>query len=582
VIWTVGLMLAGRYRLDAALGASNPASVWAATHLPSGRRVAIRRLPAPPDLPRQALAPLVAELHDAVVVDHLNVARVYEVVEGAAEAPLVVSELLRGETLAQKLASRARLSDRETASLLLPVVSAVGTAHARGVVHGRLSASGVFVCSERGAPDTVKLLDFGLARWAAAAAPAPPQSVRAGALPSARRGSAYAPPEQAIVGRAIDHRADTWALGIILYQCLSGLEVDAFVPAQDPLTLALAPFVPIEQRTPGLPAELVDIVAHLLVADPDHRAQNVIELFRVLSQLADRPSPSFGWPGSERRITVLTQRAVSVVPPAPAPAPRIIPARRPTNWRSLAVVASAVAVLELVAIVVLLARERREPARVLQVADVAPARAETTMALRAGPSRLVLDDFEDGDGVPLAPVFGNWQSFTVNPAGRALELRLGAGHQSGGSAEMSFLLEHLAEGKLGHAGAGLRTSARSGSVDLAQFTRVSFAHQHAAMSTPGLECQRAAEFVIFVTCRSLGQERAPQFELPVKMSESWAVSSIDLRDLREVGVTLPRATNLRACLTAADSFGFRADASPDTETGGCDSGLLWVDDITFQ
>src|SRR5688572_15609315 len=141
-------MLAGRYRLDAALGTSNPASVWAATHLPSGRKVAIRRLPTASGLPPQALAPLVAELHDAVVVDHPNVARVYEVIEGVAEAPLVVSELLRGETLAQLLAQRPLLSAREVASLLLPVVSAIGTAHARGVVHGRLSASSVFVCSE--------------------------------------------------------------------------------------------------------------------------------------------------------------------------------------------------------------------------------------------------------------------------------------------------------------------------------------------------------------------------------------------------------------------------------------------------
>jgi eukaryotic-like serine/threonine-protein kinase len=571
-------MLAGRYRLEAALGTQSPASVWAATHLPSGRKVAIRRLPTAAGLPPQVLAPLVAELHDAVVVDHPSSARVFEVVEGVADAPLVVSELLRGETLAQLLAQRPQLSAREVASLLLPVVSAVGTAHARGIVHGRLSASSVFICNESGAQDAVKVLDFGLAKWAAAAQRAP-QSSRSGALVPVQRGSAYAPPEQAIVGRAIDHRADTWALGIILYQCLSGLDVEAFVPRQDPLTLVLEPFVPIEQRTPGLPAELADIIAHLLVADPDHRAQNVIELFRVLSPLADRPSPSFGWPGSERRITVLTQRAVTVAPPAPAQP--VIVHRRPVNWRTLALSASAFAVLELIVIAGLLVRERDDSPRVLQVVDATPARAET-LALRAAAPRLALDDFEDGDGVPLAPLFGNWQSFTVNPAGRALELKLGEGHESGGSAEMSFLLERLAGSKVGRAGAGLRTSAREGSVDLSQFARLSFAHRHASMSTPGLECQGTSEFVVFLTCRALGQERVPQFEHSVSSSESWALVSIDLRDLREVGAALPRATNLKACLGAVDSFGFRADVSPNTETGGCDSGMLWVDDITFQ
>lgn len=571
-------MLAGRYRLDAALGTSNPASVWAATHLPSGRKVAIRRLPAAAGLPPQALAPLVAELHDAVVVDHPSAARVYEVVEGVADAPLVVSELLRGETLAQLLAQRPQLSVREAASLLVPVVSAVGTAHARGIVHGRLSASSVFVCSEVGAQDSVKVLDFGLAKWAAAAQAAP-QSSRAGALVPAQRGSAYAPPEQAIAGRAIDHRADTWALGIILYQCLSGLDVNAFVPRQDPLTLVLEPFVPIEQRVPGLPPELADIIAHLLVSDPDHRAQNVIELFRVLSPLADRPSPSFGWPGSERRITVLTQRAVTVAPPPPAPV--IVERRRPINWRSLALLAAALAAVELLVIVGLLLRERGDAPRVLQVVDATAAHAET-MALRAAPARLALDDFEDGDGVPLAPVFGNWQSFTVNPAGRALELRLGEGHQSGGSAEMSFLLERLASGRVGRAGAGLRTSARDGSVDLSQFERLSFAHRHAPMSTPGLECQRTSEFVVFVTCRALGQDRVPQFEHSVAISEAWAVASVDLGALHEVGAPVSGETNPRACLAAVDSVGFRADVSPNTEAGGCDSGVLWVDDINLH
>jgi hypothetical protein len=102
------------------------------------------------------------------------------------------------------------------------------------------------------------------------------------------------------------------------------------------------------------------------------------------------------------------------------------------------------------------------------------------------------------------------------------------------------------------------------------------------MNTPGLECKGVSEFVVFITCRALGQERAPQFELPIPVSETWTNVSIDLRDLREVGGPLPRATNLKACLAATDSLGFRADATLATESDGCDSGRLWLDDIAFR
>jgi serine/threonine-protein kinase len=588
VIWTVGLALAGRYRLDAPLGASSTPRVWAATHLPTGRRVAIRRLPSAADLPKRAAALLLAEVRAAGSVEHPNVTQLYEVLEGVDEGPLLVSELLRGETLAQKLSRYPMLSVREAASLLLPVVSAVGTAHARGVVHGGLSTGGVFLWTGSGTVPAVKVLNFGVARWAAGVAGAP-SSVRAGA-PVARPSSDYTPPELALPERVVDHRADIWALGVMLYECLSGLRPPEFAaPKTDHEGVAVA-VAPIEERAPSVPRGLADILAHLLVADPDHRAQNLIELFNALSPLAERPSQSFGWPGSERRISGLTQRAsvLDAIPAAPSPKisepPPPPPAPPPPSaWRALAIGACALAAVELAGLAWLLARSPDKEARAAQAEPDTNAQA-TLLALQARPARreLVLDDFEDGNGVPLAPVFGNWEAFTVNPAGRAIGLKLGLGHRSRGSVEMSWLLEHVLDGERGPAGAGLRSVARAGVVDLSDYGRLSFAHRYAPMVTPGLECKGVAEFVVFLTCRSLGQDRAPQFELSIPMSEAWTSESIDLRDLREVGGPLARATNLKACLAATDSFGFRADATLAMESDGCDSGRLWLDDITFR
>jgi hypothetical protein len=579
VIWTVGLTLAGRYRLDAALGASSTPRVWTATHLATGRRVAIRRLPPVPELPKRAEAQLLAEVRAAASVEHSNVATLYEVLEGADEGPLIVSELLRGETLAQKLSRNPMLPLREAASLILPVVSAVGTAHARGVVHGGLTTGAAFLWAGSGTAPAVKVLDFGVARWAAGVLGAAPPSVRAGAS-APRASSDYRPPELALPDRVVDHRADIWGLGILLYECLSGLRPKEFA-ARDAEGVVV--IEPIERRAPDVPTALADIIAHLLVSDPDHRAQNLIELYNALSPLTERPSPSFGWPGSERRISGLTQRAsalevaaAAALPPPKAPEP-------PPPWRALAIGAVAIAAAELVALTWLIGRSSDKEARAAQ-SPVTAAQAET-LALQATPASraaTLLDDFEDGDGEPSTAAFGNWQAFTVNPAGRALGLKLGAGYQSRGSVEMSWLLEHVLDGKLGPPGAGLRSTVRAGAVDLSRYGYISFSHRFAPMNTPGLECKGVSEFVVFVTCRSLGQDRTPQFELAVPVSEVWARASIDLRDLREVGGPLPRATNLKACLAATDSLGFRADAPLAKESDGCDSGRLWLDDISLR
>jgi hypothetical protein len=146
---------------------------------------------------------------------------------------------------------------------------------------------------------------------------------------------------------------------------------------------------------------------------------------------------------------------------------------------------------------------------------------------------------------------------------------------------MQWFLEDVLDGKDGRAGAGMRSAARAGVIDLSRHSRLTFAHHYAPMITPGLECKGATEFVVFVTCRALGEGTVPQFEHALPVSEAWALASIELAALEEVTPGGASPTNLKACLAAADSFGFRADASVDVDSGGCDSGTIWVDDIGF-
>src|SRR5690606_38099308 len=122
------------------------------------------------------------------------------------------------------------------------------------------------------------------------------------------------------------------------------------------------------------------------------------------------------------------------------------------------------------------------------------------------------------------------------------------GHESRGSVEMSWMLEDASDDELGRPGAGLRSSARAGSVDLARYSHLTFVHRYAPLSPPGRDCRGATEFVVFVTCGALGQEGVPQFELSLPTSEAWAAAEVDLRDLNQVGGALPHPTNLKACL----------------------------------
>jgi eukaryotic-like serine/threonine-protein kinase len=206
-----GSLVAGRYRLEERLGEGGMGVVWRAGRLDGGDPVAIKLLKG------GSTARFLREARAAAMVSHPNVVVVHEVV-ALDERPAIVMELLLGETLAQRLAREQRLGEEETASILTHVAAAVGAAHALGIVHRDLKPANVFLAAD---PAGVKVLDFGLAKWTKAASGAPATLATAsGALLGT---PCYMSPEQAFGERDLDHRTDLWSLGIILYECLSGV-----------------------------------------------------------------------------------------------------------------------------------------------------------------------------------------------------------------------------------------------------------------------------------------------------------------------------------------------------------------------
>lgn len=300
----IGTELGGRYRVDAPLGHGGMGRVFAATDQQLGRRVAVKLL-------REELADAVAqerfmrEARSAAALSHPNACRLYEVGEHDGQTFLVM-ELLEGELLADCIA-RSVLSAADAVAIIVPLMSAVTALHGLGLIHRDLKPTNVFLT-----PQGVKLLDFGLARHTQVdAAYTAPALTMAGSVAGTLR---YMAPEQ-VTGDPVDERTDVFALGVMLFEMLTGhipfnaeTNVDWLKavlhddpkPLGRPELVALDPVVlrALQRRSADRYASVSEMAAALEAAartespavpegPPDRRAAIVVLPFRALQQDAD-------------------------------------------------------------------------------------------------------------------------------------------------------------------------------------------------------------------------------------------------------------------------------------------------------
>jgi serine/threonine protein kinase len=253
--------------------------------------VALKRLHGSPEAAANgtARARFLQEARAACAVEHPNVVQVLDFIELVDQPSILVMELLEGEPLASLLARGPALSARRAARLLLPVVSAVAAAHDRGIVHRDLKPANIFLHRREGGGRVVKVLDFGIAKWTSGA--------MAGAGPHTRTGSTvgtpcYMAPEQATGERGVDRRADVWSLGVILYECLSGVRpIPGTNAARVVMQLMTRGIVPVEQLAPEVPPEISALVGRMLSVDPARRPQDLAEVAAVLERTANDMGP---------------------------------------------------------------------------------------------------------------------------------------------------------------------------------------------------------------------------------------------------------------------------------------------------
>ncbi|HEX8794054.1 MAG TPA: response regulator [Polyangiaceae bacterium] len=291
-----GLVLGERYRLDRLLGEGGMSQVWEALHVRTGRPAAVKVLHAALNPKPEMRQRLLREARVASTLGHPNVVDVWDLFELPDGTPVLVMELMRGRTLRQHFQATGAVGLAAAAELLLPVVSAVGTAHARGVVHRDLKPENIFLADE-GNRVVVKVLDFGIAKLVSPDL----QDGAALTVTGATLGTpGYMAPEQAFGENDIDCRADVWALGAILYEALAGVRpIEASNVGQVLKVLLVDGIMPLVRRRPELPPGVGSLVDRMLMRERDERPGDLRAVFAELSRHANVGPPAFGPPSSE-------------------------------------------------------------------------------------------------------------------------------------------------------------------------------------------------------------------------------------------------------------------------------------------
>ncbi|MFN9082756.1 MAG: serine/threonine protein kinase [Planctomyces sp.] len=208
----------GRYRLLQLIGEGGMGAVWLAQQTtPVKRRVAIKLIRAGMDS-KLVLARFDAERQALAMMDHPNIARVYDGGMTERGRPFFVMEYLRGTPLTD-YCDQARLSIRDRMDLFLQVCRAVQHAHSRGIVHRDLKPSNILVCRYDGRPVT-KVIDFGLAKALNHDLTDLTLHTAHGVMVGT---PIYMSPEQAELNNLdVDTRTDVYSLGVVLYELLTG------------------------------------------------------------------------------------------------------------------------------------------------------------------------------------------------------------------------------------------------------------------------------------------------------------------------------------------------------------------------
>jgi serine/threonine protein kinase len=274
----------GPYDIQSLLGSGGMGEVYRARDARLDRVVAIKVLPKSYSADGERLQRFMQEARAAAALNHPNILSIFDIGEERG-APYIVSELLEGQTLRERIRS-SPLPSRKAIDYALQVARGLAAAHSKGIVHRDLKPENLFLTHD----DRVKILDFGLAKLTRPETDpdADAATVQVNTEPGQVMGTAgYMSPEQ-VRGKTADNRSDIFAFGSILYEMLSGKRAfEGESPADTMSAILKEEPVELSEVTRNVTPALERIVRHCLEKNPGLRFQSAGDLAFNLEALTE-------------------------------------------------------------------------------------------------------------------------------------------------------------------------------------------------------------------------------------------------------------------------------------------------------
>lgn len=283
-----GTVFEGKYKIARPIGVGGMGEVYEGENLRINRRVAIKVLHAGAAQNKDAVARFEREAQAAgrIGSDHILEILDLGTLEGGEH--FIVMEYLDGETLGARITRVGRLTPEQLYPLMRQALVGLGAAHGAGIIHRDLKPDNLFILREKaGTRDFVKIIDFGISKFHSLS----------GDMSMTRTGSVmgtpyYMSPEQARGSRDIDMRSDVYAMGVIMYEALSGAKpftAETFNELLFKIVLSTPP--PLGEIVGAIDGAFETIVYKAMARDVEHRFESAEALIRALDAWAQAGKP---------------------------------------------------------------------------------------------------------------------------------------------------------------------------------------------------------------------------------------------------------------------------------------------------
>jgi serine/threonine-protein kinase len=317
----------GNYKVVSQISAGGMGAVYRAEHQLLGRIVAIKVLHPEMCANKDVVNRFFNEAKATTAINHPGIVEVFDFGYMPSGHAYIVMEFLDGMSLAQRIKLRKPIPEGEAAMIIRGICGALSAAHAKGIVHRDLKPDNIFVIPDPDTPlgERCKLLDFGIAKLTDIGMAG--STTKTGAVMGT---PSYMSPEQCRGTGDVDHRADLYSLGCILYELICGVVPFRLKGAGEMIGAHLyaTPESPTK-KIPTISSEMETLVMTLLEKAPERRIQSARELGAYLAQIASHQGWSTG-PETERvSLQIMTPEATGAAVLTPPSFTPLFPVTRP-------------------------------------------------------------------------------------------------------------------------------------------------------------------------------------------------------------------------------------------------------------